>query len=247
MRFENALRWQRLWWFVSLDFVRGFSQDLWLRIPVDALQEHLRTRIDPETDLPTFGSDARQKSYLILTSLRDVFGSETLEYLCGWQKSVFVQGGDDRVEEFVWGVLASELFERANELKIRGELYSTLRDFQTLREKRLSEFKKRIAEASRTSLSVWDQQVIAAEGESFDTVLNLVTNICSSNIFTISWRETCTKSGPSLLEEFFDIAINLALEDPARRLIFSAETLPFPSSWEFDLEQILHGIFAASH
>jgi hypothetical protein len=247
MRIENALRWQRLWWFISLNFLRELAPDLWLHMPIKALQEHVQSRIDSERDLPTFGSDPRLKAYRMLTSVKETFGGEALEYLCTWQKCVFVQGGDDRVEEFVWGMLASELLERANELKLRAEFHSALQSFHSISEKRLSKFRKDLSDASAASLSVWDQNAIAAEGESLDTVLNLITNICSSNIFALTWHETCTSRGPAFLEGIFEVALKTALEDTSGRLIFSVDTLPFPSSWEFDLEKGLNRVVAVSH
>lgn len=246
MRLENALRWQRLSWFLSLGLVRGFSRDLWLHIPIPALQEHLQSRIDPERDLPTFGSDPRLKTYRMLTSFRDAFGTAALEHLCAWQKFVFMNGGDDRVEEFVWGMLASELLERADELKLRNEFRSALQNFNSLAETRQLRLRKEVAETSGSSLSTWDQKVIAAERESLETVLSSVMNICSSNIFALTWHEACTSRGPSFLEELFEIALKVASEDVSGRLIFSPDTLPFPSSWEFDLEKSLNGVAIVS-
>jgi hypothetical protein len=242
MRLENALRWKRMWWFLSLNFLRGFFQDLWLHVPANALQEHLRNEIDPEKDLPTFGSDPRLKTYRMLTSLKDVFGVKVFGYLCTWQQFVFAQGGDDRVEEFVWGILAYEILERANELKLKQELRSALQEFHALSARRRSELEKSLIGISTTSLSAWDQQAVIAEEESLESVINLVNRICSSNIFVTSWHETFTVRGAALLEELFEVALKVASEDTSGRLIFSADTLPFPSSWEFDLQEILNDI-----
>jgi hypothetical protein len=238
MRIENALRWQRLWWFISLNFLRRFIPDLWLHVPIKDFQEHVQSRIDSKRDLPTFESDPRLKAYQMLTSVKDTFGGDALEYLCMWQKYVFVQGGDDRVEEFVWGMLAYELFERSSEFKLPAEFHAVLKSFHSLREKRLSEFKKRLSDASATSLSVWDRNAIAAEGESLDTVITLLTNICSSNIFALTWHETFTSRGLAFLKGIFEVALRAASEDKSGRLIFSADALPFPSSWEFEFERI---------
>jgi hypothetical protein len=242
MRLETALRWQRLWWFISLDSVQTFSQDLWLHLLLKDLREKLQSRINPEEDLPTFGSDPRPKAYRALEWFRHFYGDDNFEYLRSWQRSVFIQGGDDRVEEFVWDTLAYDLFHRATELNLREEFRFALQQFHEIREERLTDFKKRLSEASQLSLSVWDQKIITAEGASLDIVLSTITNIGTSNIFVLSWRDACTSKGLSFLEGIFDAALRVALEDTSGRLIFSADTLPFPSSWEVDLEKSLNGI-----
>lgn len=244
MRLENALRWQRMWWFFSLNFLREFFQDLWLHVPANVLQEHLQNEIDLEKDLPTFGSDPRLKTYRMLTLIKDAFGVEVFGYLCTWQKFVFVQGGDDRVAEFVWDTLAYELFHRSADLRLGEESFVALEQFHEIRETKIADFKKRLLKVSQTQLSAWDQMAINAEGTSLDAVIDLVTSICSSNIFTASWHEACTVRGPALLEGLFEVALKVASEDTSGRLIFSADTLPFPSSWEFDLQEALND-FAA--
>jgi hypothetical protein len=246
MRVENALRWQRLWWFLSLDLPRVFYQHLWLHERVDALHEYSQNIIDPETDLPTFGSDPREKAYRTLTSFDDVFGAEASQSIIAWQRSVFVQGGDDRIEEFVWRMLARELLERASEFSLGEDLRSSLQRFRSLSERRYLELDKHLAESATLPLSIWDHRVILAEGESQQTVLNLIKNICSSNIFSITWHEVCTSRGPSFLGELFESALKVTMEDTAGRLIFSVDTLPFPSSWELPLRKTLDGIAATS-
>jgi len=152
---------------------------------------------------------------------------------------VFVQGGSDRVEEFVWQILAYELFQRANELKLKGDVVSALQEFHQLLEKRATTFKKRVVITSESPLSPWDQEVIAAEGASPEIVFDSITAICTFNNFALSWHEACTNGGTDLLEGLFELALKLAAEDTSGRLIFSADTLPFPSSWELDLETSL--------
>jgi hypothetical protein len=242
MRIENALRWQRMRWFLSLSLIRGFFPDLWLHVPANDLQEHLRNEIAPEKDLPTFGSDPRRKTYRMLTSLEDAFGVKVFGYLCTWQKVVFVQGGGDRVEEFVWDTLAYELFHRNAYFGFGEESSAALKQFHEIKDKRSADFKRRLLQISQTQLSPWDQMAINAEGASLDAVLDLVTSISSLNIFTASWHEAFTVRGSALLEELFEVALKVASEDTSGRLIFSADTLPFPSSWEFDLREIPNDI-----
>lgn len=224
-----------MWWFVSLNVLQGFFNDLWLNVPARSLQRFLQARIDPEIDLPTFGSDPRTKAYRMLASFRDQFGGQFLENMCAWQKFVFVQGGDDRVEESVWESVSYELFQRAADLRFSEQQLVALRQFREIREIRFADFKKRLLQVSQAKLSQWDQMVINAEGASLDVVLDLVTNVCSLNIFTATWHEVCTAKGSEFLQALFVAALKVASEDTSGRLVFSADTLPFPSSWEFDL------------
>jgi hypothetical protein len=97
MRIEDAFRWQRLWWFISLDCVRGFVDDLWLRFPLTDFHFAFRQRIEVEREMPSFGHDPRSGVYSKLEWFKHTFGEPSLQYLNVWQRSIFIQGGNDGV------------------------------------------------------------------------------------------------------------------------------------------------------
>jgi len=90
---------------------------------------------------------------------------------------------------------------------LKEEFRFALEQFHTTKEKRLTDFNRRLSRLSKSQLSLWDQTAIVAEGESLDTVLNNMTSICSSNIVVLSWHETCTNRGLIFLEGLFQAAL----------------------------------------
>jgi hypothetical protein len=219
--------------------------DLWLRFPLTDFHFAFRQRIEVEREMPSFGHDPRSGVYSKLEWFKHTFGEPSLQYLNVWQRSIFIQGGNDGVEEHIWALLAYELRSRADELKTGRNLLDALRVFHESQERQRLRLKERLANAERGSLSQWDTRAISAEQASLEGVLTTVNLICTRNVFVQSWHEACTSKGSSFLEELFELARRLVADDSTGRFIFSEDTLPFPSSWEIELGGILRDTNAA--
>jgi len=86
--------------------------------------------------------------------------------------------------------------------------------------------------ARMLQVSQWDKQAIVAEESSRDEVIGVVKAIASTNAFARSWHSNVTAKGLDFLGNLF--AVVSAIPGSAE-LQFDPETIPFPSSWEFDL------------
>ncbi|HEY3938177.1 MAG TPA: hypothetical protein VGL97_12150 [Bryobacteraceae bacterium] len=92
---------------------------------------------------------------------------------------------------------------------------------------------RRSEEKARTlRVSNWDEQAIAAEQSSRDEVVGFIKSIARTNAFARTWHSHVTAKGVDFLGELFGVVSGLPT---SAELQFDPETIPFPSSWEFDL------------
>jgi len=236
---NESIRWQRVWWFLSLSVVKDLSRELWLPTSIMNLQEQVRSRIDIERDLPTYGIDPRQRAYLGQLWFADAAGEDSLDYLWHWQNSVFAQGGQDRIEEFIWEKLSYEILYRHEDLGLSEDSYLTLSRFREMQAISSSLLMRKMKSVTVSALSTWDRNAIEAEGETPDDAINSIINISSSNIFVRCWSVVCTRTGIGFLEEVSNAAIRILREDASGSSLCDESTVPFPSSWEFRFRKML--------
>lgn len=225
MTIETALEWSRLWWLLSLDLTAEFRAELWLDQLSRSSLDYIRSGIDPAADLPTYASDPRPKVYARLRGYEDRFGRQAVQHLVSWKRSVFIGGGSDRASEFLWRMAAhSPAISTAD-----SAIASTL---ESVRQECAAHDRRTEGKAHALQLSKWDQQAIAAEESSRDEVIDAVKAIASTNAFARSWHSNVTAKGLDFLANLFAVVAGI----PASvELQFDPETIPFPSSWEFDL------------
>lgn len=82
-------------------------------------------------------------------------------------------------------------------------------------------------------ISTWDHNAINAEQSSLDEVMDSIKAIASTNAFARIWHSQARLKGTQFLRELFGAVSAIP---PSADLQFDPETIPFPSSWEFDLQ-----------
>ena len=228
MTLEQAMRWKRLWWFLSMDITSEFAEELWLSFFKPAHKEHIRSSIDPKLDLPTYGSDPRFWIYERIETFRTTFSDDVFRQISLWERDVFVDSGADRISEFIWKSLALERLE-LNDREI-SEIFDVVSgEYRTHTEV----ITQKIA---RAEMSAWDASAIDADDMTFKDVLGSIGQIASTNVFARIWKLQCTRRGAAFLNRLFE-EISQYLETH-KDSPFPADTLPFPSSWECDLELV---------
>lgn len=225
MIIETALEWSRLWWLLSLDLTAEFRSELWLDQISRSSLDYIRSGIDPVADLPTYGSDPRPKVYARLLGYQDRFGREALDHLLWWKRSVFIGGGSDRASEFLWRMAVYSPAASTADSAIASALESVRQECSG--QDRRSEEKARTLRVSK-----WDEQAIAAEQSSRDEVVGFIKSIASANAFARTWHSHVTAKGIGFLGELFAVVSGFPT---SAELQFDPETIPFPSSWKFDL------------
>lgn len=225
MTIETALEWSRLWWLLSLDITAKFKDELWLDQLSQSSLDWIRSGIDPIVDLPTYGSDPRPKIYARLHGYEDRFGRQALGHLLWWKRSIFIGSGSDRASEFLWRMA---VYSPAS-LAVGGAIGAAL---QSVRQECSGHSRRTEEKAQSLRISKWDEQLIAAEQSSRDEVVSLITTIVSENDFSLSWQSHVTAKGIAFLQELYAVVSGFKA---SAQLQFDPETIPFPSSWEFDL------------
>lgn len=226
MTIETALKWSRLWWLLSLDLTVYFREELWLKELSQSSLNYIRSTLNLQADLPTYGSDPRPKVYDRLRGFEERFTREALDHLLWWERCVFIHNGGDRASEFIWEIASHSL----PSLPSSPSIVSTLQSVQD----ECSTGDRRTDEKMRSlELSAWDRAAIYAEGSSRDEVVDSIKAIVGANTFARTWHFHITTHGSTFLGELF-AAISRVPASP--ELQFDPETIPFPSSWEFDLQ-----------
>lgn len=81
MKIENALKWSRLWWLLSLDLAANFKDELWLADIAENSFNYIRSSLDMYSDFPTYGSDPRPKVYDRLQGFEHLLGRAALQHI----------------------------------------------------------------------------------------------------------------------------------------------------------------------
>jgi hypothetical protein len=223
---ERALRWSRIWWFLSLDLTADLEDELWLTKVSQEGLSHIRSTIQIGSDLPTYGSDPRRSVYARLREFRKKFGLDALEHLLWWERSVFINGGADRVSEFLWQMA---ICTRPVSLKQGSTILAAFDSVRRTCDIQGQLFQEKVA---RKTHSARDRALIEAEGSSGLEVLELAKGIATTNAFAQAWHSEATTRGLAFLEEAFAAVSSMP---PSANPQFDPESIAFPSSWEFDL------------
>ena len=86
---ETDLRWQRLWWLLSLEDSLAFFEELWIPFRGKQLSDGLRGVLRRwEKDPEFYLSNPSQVSYECFRWFEVAFGSEQMQVLVGWANSV---------------------------------------------------------------------------------------------------------------------------------------------------------------
>lgn len=226
MTIETALKWSRLWWLLSLDVTLQFREELWLNGISQSSFGYIRSRLDLQSDLPTYDSDPRPKIYDRLKDFENRFGPRALEGLLWWNRCVFIHEGGDRACEFMWR-MAIHARRNLPSSSLIASVFQSVQDECSTQDQRISE-KMRSVE-----LSAWDRAAVDREGSSRDEIVSSIQAIASANSFARAWHSNVTLRGSGFLDELFAVISRMPA---SAELQFDPETVPFPSSWEFDIQ-----------
>ena len=163
--------------------------------------------------------------YRRLEEFEERFGREALDRLLWWERCIFIHDGADRASEFLWRMVAYSQ-PSSNGTSPIGSAFESVRHECLIHDRRAEE------EMRDPKFSAWDRAAIEAEGSSRVEVADSIKTIAAGNAFARSWHSNVTAKGTAFLDQVFSMVSNIPASSELR---FDPETIPFPSSWEFDL------------
>ncbi|MBB5061262.1 hypothetical protein HDF16_005998 [Granulicella aggregans] len=234
MTLEDALRWKRVLWFLSLDCWQPYSRSLWIRPEYAvAVRNAIHKAMSLGGPFPPYCSDPREWTYDILDLLRSELSERAFSFLLDWRRSIFIEGGSDRRAEFQWLWLCRSLAKPDRKIWLGPDIYEAIcacRDTM-IHDDALGELDAETV----LILTEWDENAMKREESSKERLGDLISVMTVRNSFCDAWQITCSQKGSLFLHEIFD-RTKVFLDEGDSDISLTSEELPFPSSWE--LEQI---------
>ena len=237
---RDEKRWQKTWFFLSLDQIRPYFGELWVFLEdADKFQRDLREILNPWLDKDEYYDDYAPLNYLMVEWFQKQYGAEKLDYLICWARDILFYEGPDRVPETVWSHISYNSPALATELRLSSWVVELMTKLNADQERNMIVLKEKLVIDAQKHLSNWDAKILPIEYSEAEDIRNLVRLIGAYNIFLKSWEKHCSGLSHTELYEIYLVGKQVAAETGMQKL-----KVAFPGSWRFELRTILQKVAA---
>jgi hypothetical protein len=230
---EHDIRWQHIWWQLSLDDTSPFIDELWVPLSdrdafLREFRKLARSWLDKEE---WYLSNPSMVSYNAFFWFEESFGPDHLNRLVNWGDKVFVHQGSDRLSEWIWETLVATTNKNREHKKSLptwiAQLFSALQ-VEKLESK--NRFQEKLRAHFETSLSDWDRAALSLRNVTRDSVKTTLSSTVTRNIFVQTWARLSAGLESAKLAELYEVGKDLASE-----CSLDGQGYSFPNSWKFEM------------
>jgi hypothetical protein len=231
-------RWLVAWHLLSLDRVKPFFRDLWIRFDdEEVFVAELRTSIEAALESREYYRTPGRLHHRLAQWVINNYGEEGYGYLREWVLHILIDGGPDRKTEAVWSSLVQHLGRKCPTAD--GRVATKLGDLRRFLNERDDDLAARMVAPGSAQLSAWDGRVLPVYSSNLKAVDTKISLIASYNSLLLGWGERCADLSYDQLLDLDRIARSVAAD-----LGWREADIPFPGNWRFDLTDLIRAASA---
>jgi hypothetical protein len=226
-------RWLFAWYFLSLDRVRPFFPELWVRLETeDACVAEVRGVLEPALALRGQHQPLGSVHYRLAEWFTGTYGRDGYSALKSWVFRILLRDGTDRGAETAWSSLVQHLGKEETNSNdwIRAHIHAV----RTTRNEVDDRLEAKMESHRAGALSEWDSHVLPFYSFTAEAMDRKVGLICSYNNLLLAWDQFMAGAAYDQL---------LLLDQRARTIAptvgWREEDVPFPGNWMFDLDDLI--------
>jgi hypothetical protein len=246
--YDEIVKWENVWFFLSSDCAIGCFDELWIPRQLAEMRQEIRTVVDRliDVDYSIEGADIAHNRLMNITFRHG--GYELIDRLQHWSAHVFEHGGGERIQSDLWfhillhGGESTPLVSAPRGIAVQIDAFrSYLREAHTARQVQLTQ---RLA----LGHSDWDMRINTRYDGSYTEspmgeglldsshvpLWSTMELILSSNDFAVGWRKCLAGASEEDLAALYRTVLS---QQAALRL--DNVHFDFPGVWDFTLARYL--------